>query len=469
MTGQLLRSNVEFAKRVFLDRLGDPYVYGGCYDPFNLGVGADCSGSAGIFLGAALHGPTAMSWSRLFTTETFPGPLTGFRQTTQQDLLTGTYPLTVCIGHHGGGEDSHMHIHVDGVCMESNGSHGTCTDSSGAMSDSDPYWNDWWVWDGPIVEDTTERQPMGYPKGLDYAGGRITGADLAANGISFVCRYLSDGGPGLPGKQLLPDEFTDLQTNNIGVVFNWETTADFMRGGAPQGTQDAQTALAYIQSLPGMAGANPVIYFSADFDATPDDQVPINAYLQAAAQVLGGVQFVGIYGGYWPVSRALDAGVATFAWQTQAWSGGNLTSQVNIVQNNNAGYMTISGVECDVNEAHTTDFGQWPRPGTAPVSEGNTGVDDSLIGTGLTQGEHDALIAIRDALLTPVPSQSKYAPPGTMFAPIDLICFTDGRANEAMVEREALLGSPPHIALVKAAADAGDEAAQHVLSKCPTS
>src|SRR6516165_1624076 len=119
----LKRSNIEFSKRVFLDRLttdaqalaqsgdidagaGDGYDYGGAYNPFNFGVGADCSGSAGIFIGAAINGPGKMSWSRQFSTETFPGPFEGFRQVGRDDLLNGPYPIKVCIMHGGGGPDS---------------------------------------------------------------------------------------------------------------------------------------------------------------------------------------------------------------------------------------------------------------------------------------------------------------------------------------------------------------------------
>jgi hypothetical protein len=59
------------------------------------------------------------------------------------------------------------------------------------------------------------------------------------------------------------------------------------------------------------------------------------------------------------VTRALDAGVVTYAWQTEAWSGGNIDSRVNIVQRNSLGYTWVDGVECDVDEAHTADYGQW--------------------------------------------------------------------------------------------------------------
>lgn len=370
----LLRSNVEFAKRVFLDRLtannapsdngpGDAYVYGGTYDPYNFGIGADCSGSAGIFIGAAINGPAAMTWGRMFSTETFPSPFQGFRRTTQTDLLTNPYPIKVCIMHGGGGPDSHMNCCIDGWVMESSGDHGTCTTQSGAISQSSAYWNDFWVYDGSITEDTDWRQPMGYPRGLDYAGARPSGAALKAAGISFVCRYLSDGGPSLPGKQLLPDEAADLSANGISIVSNWETTATRMLDGYQAGAADAQAALAQVLACGG-TNTRP-IYFSADFDATPEQQAPINDYLNGAASVLG-VQNTGIYGGYWPLSRALDAGVCKWAWQTEAWSGSNVDSRVNIVQRNSLGYQYVGGVQCDIDEAHTDDFGQWTVASAQP-------------------------------------------------------------------------------------------------------
>lgn len=385
----LLRSNINFAQRVFLDRLttdaqpllqpadidegpGDEYEYAGVFDPFNFGVGADCSGLCGIVLGAAINGPAKMSWSRLFSTETFPGPLPGFRKTTQADLINGDYPLKVCIMHGGGGPNSHMACQIDGWDMESNGDYGVCTKPPEITGIASNYWNDWWVFDGPITEDTEYRQPMSYPRGLDYAGGRISGASLKANDITFVCRYLSDGGSSLPGKQLLPDEFADLTANGIAVVFNWETTADFMLGGYSAGVADAQTALNYVRSLPG-GPTDPVIYFSCDFDEAPSQDVPVEQYLQGAASVLGGMDHVGLYGDYWICTRAQAAVGVKYIWQTEAWSGGNITAAVNIMQRNGIGYQTIDGVQCDVDEAHTDDYGQFlpvPQPQPTPPSGG---------------------------------------------------------------------------------------------------
>ncbi|MFI2474110.1 glycoside hydrolase domain-containing protein [Nocardia xishanensis] len=190
--------------------------------------------------------------------------------------------------------------------------------------------------------------------GLDYSGGRPGGAAIRAAGFDFVVRYLTPGGPSLPGKQLTPAEADDLRAHDISIVSNWETTAARMLDGYNAGIVDARAGLAQVLRCGGRRDRP--IYFSADFDATPQDQVAIDAYLDGAASVLG-VANVGIYGGYWTVSRALDAGSAAWAWQTDAWSGGNVETRRNIHQT--LRQVRVNGVLCDVNVAETVDFGQW--------------------------------------------------------------------------------------------------------------
>lgn len=190
--------------------------------------------------------------------------------------------------------------------------------------------------------------------GLDYAGGRPGGAAIRAAGFDFVVRYLTDGGPSLPGKLLTPAEADDLRAHGISIVSNWETTATRMLDGYGAGIVDARNGLAQVLRCGGRRDRP--IYFSVDFDSTPQDQVAINAYLDGAATVLGRPN-VGVYGGYWSISRALDAGCARWAWQTDAWSGGNVETRRNIHQT--LRQQVVGGVVCDVNEAETTDFGQW--------------------------------------------------------------------------------------------------------------
>ena len=215
--------------------------------------------------------------------------------------------------------------------------------------------------------------------GLDYAAARPGGAAIAAAGYSFVCRYLSSGGVGLPGKLLIPAEADDLRAHGVDIVANWETTATRMLDGWDAGCYDAAAGLAQAVAC-GMPEGRP-IYFSADWDAKPGQQAAINAYLQGAGSVLG-TNAVGIYGGYWPVSRALDAGVARWAWQAQAWSGGYQDQRINILQDNNAGYAWVSNVECDINRSLTTDFGQWSLGGDMQLSDTITDAYGNQISVG---------------------------------------------------------------------------------------
>jgi hypothetical protein len=207
--------------------------------------------------------------------------------------------------------------------------------------------------------------------GLDYAGGRPGGSAIAAAGFDFVVRYLSSGGPGLPGKLLTPGEADDLRANAVDIVSNWETTATRMLDGYQAGVEDATAALAQVLACGGRKDRP--IYFSADWDSTAQQQAAIDDYLRGAAWVLG-VENVGIYGGYWSVSRALDNGTAKWAWQTDAWSGGNLDPRINLHQR--IGFVWVGGVECDQNEALTTDYGQW-----SAHAEPNIGGDMQLTDT----------------------------------------------------------------------------------------
>ncbi|MFF0489852.1 DUF1906 domain-containing protein [Nocardia sp. NPDC004068] len=190
--------------------------------------------------------------------------------------------------------------------------------------------------------------------GLDYAAARPGGSAIRAAGYDFVVRYLTPGGPTLPGKQLTPEEAADLRAHGVSIAATWETTATRMLEGYPAGVTDARAGLEQVLRCGG--GPDRPIYFSADFDATAEQQAAINAYLDGAASVLGRAN-VGIYGGYWPVSRALDAGTARWAWQTVAWSGGNLEPRRQLSQTGQQ--VLVAGVVCDVNKAEAEEFGQW--------------------------------------------------------------------------------------------------------------
>lgn len=191
--------------------------------------------------------------------------------------------------------------------------------------------------------------------GVDYAWSHPSPTALRIAGKKFACRYLS----GDATKNLSLAESKALAEQSISSVVVWETTARRALDGHAAGAADAARASTLAAGC-GMPGSRPV-YFAVDFDATEAQQTAINAYLDGAASVIGRAR-TGVYGGYYPVKRALDAGKVSWAWQTVAWSGGQWDSRAVIRQGAQA---TIGGVSVDLNTALADDYGQW-TPGEDP-------------------------------------------------------------------------------------------------------
>jgi hypothetical protein len=194
--------------------------------------------------------------------------------------------------------------------------------------------------------------------GVDYAWSHPSPAALAAAKVAFVMRYLAPD----KTKSLTKAEATALAAAGIWCGVVWESTANRALTGRVGGVADAKAAQTQAAAC-GMPSGRP-IYFAVDFDATAAQQTQINAYLDGAASVIGTAR-VGIYGGYYPVKRALDAGKATWAWQTIAWSGGQWDTRAHIRQ---GAQKTIGGVSCDLNTSMQADFGQW-MPGKTPEDD----------------------------------------------------------------------------------------------------
>lgn len=201
--------------------------------------------------------------------------------------------------------------------------------------------------------------------GLDYSGGRPRGAAVRAAGYGFVVRYLENG---LVSSRvnITAAEFADMRANGIAVALVWESQARRAMGGHDAGVQDATRA---ARAAAAIGAAGWPIYLAIDFDIpdfaanSRDPRAKLGAcgdYLAGAVSVLGRGR-TGVYGGFYAVSRALDAGLVTFAWQTAAWSGGQTDQRIHLFQR--IGTVTVDGVPCDVNEARKDDFGQQDRAG----------------------------------------------------------------------------------------------------------
>lgn len=203
---------------------------------------------------------------------------------------------------------------------------------------------------------------------IDYSTLRPPMPVLKAAGVTAVGRYIGqDGEPGFGNihKNLTRPEARDLLAAGIDIFLAFEYGAKQAALGARQGTTDAQLAHRQLQALG--APESMMVYFAVDFDipdyapksASPRAKLgPVGDYLEAISALALPFR-VGVYGGYWAVSRALDAKVATMAWQTVAWSGGQRDKRAVLYQ---LAKQVLGAADVNLLETAGHDFGQWPRP-----------------------------------------------------------------------------------------------------------
>jgi hypothetical protein len=194
--------------------------------------------------------------------------------------------------------------------------------------------------------------------GFDYTA-RIDPAALKAAKCSVVVRYTT--WLGWP-KSETHAEAVELAAAGIPVVANFETTADRMRGAGPAGHADAVEALGHLADLGEPLGVK--VWFSADWDVQDTEVILCLDYLHAAADALGGKQYVGCYGGYRMVGAAANAGFAI--WQTTAWSYGRWDPRTAARQTGEQ--RIVGGVTVDVNDIlNLAALGAW-----LPTAAGGT-------------------------------------------------------------------------------------------------
>lgn len=196
---------------------------------------------------------------------------------------------------------------------------------------------------------------MAIARGIDYAWAHPNPAAIKAAGYDFVCRYYSRD----PSKNLTRTEADALAAVGLWIVGNWEYSAADALRGHDGGVSDAQLARVEADGC-GQPRSRPT-YFSKDWDVTPAQEATVTDYDRGADSVLGVAQ-VGDYAGFYPLRVQRDAGVISWEWQPTAWSGGQWEPRVNIRQ---TGTAVVGGVQVDVNEAMTADYGQW-QPGRLP-------------------------------------------------------------------------------------------------------
>lgn len=191
-------------------------------------------------------------------------------------------------------------------------------------------------------------------EGVDYSLARPNLDELWRAGKRFVSRYLAY----LPNDKVLTfTELRRLHDRGFGVVLNWEQATGDMLKGFNTGKAHASEALRQANALD--APSNTPIYFSCDLQVTEAQFAPVARYLDGAASVLGRHR-VGVYGQY-SLIQALVPTVATWGWQTYAWSAGKVSPKAHFLQYHNN--VKVGGGDCDLNRSLKAEFGAWYKGG----------------------------------------------------------------------------------------------------------
>lgn len=154
----------------------------------------------------------------------------------------------------------------------------------------------------------------------DYAWQHPSPAAVRAAGYVGVMRYLSHD----PSKDITAAEATVLHAEQLGIGLVFETTANRAGEGTAAGLADRKeaepraAALGYPRNCP--------VFYAVDYDAAPQTILP---YFRG---VHGGGYPVGVYGSARVVAAVIGAGLATFGWQTEAWSGTTIVGVAHLYQ-----------------------------------------------------------------------------------------------------------------------------------------
>lgn len=207
---------------------------------------------------------------------------------------------------------------------------------------------------------------------IDYSTWRPSIKTLQGAGVTAVGRYIGwDCQPGFQciHKNLTKSEAAALLAAGIDIFVSFEYEPDAALNGEQQGARDAKLAGDQLAALGAPHGMT--VYWAVDFDikdyapasSDPERKLgPAAGYFHAINNAKLPYQ-TGVYGGYYAVSRVMDAGLASMGWQTVAWSGGQWYAKA-VLRQLAQQFMGFSDVNLHL--AAGDDFGQYPRPAVLP-------------------------------------------------------------------------------------------------------
>ena len=215
-------------------------------------------------------------------------------------------------------------------------------------------------------------------EGIDFSfGNGLTTAEMRANGVEFVGRYIST--PGNP-KNIDRAELDDYKAADIPIVIFFETGG--MMDSEDQGESDALLALDQVAAL-GRPDAP--VFFTLDTDPRAPGVIDAaTSYMNGVAKHIPWHQR-GAYGGLAWVQAYFNRNLGKFACQTYAWSEDmegivQWDSRAQLQQYEND--VNMGPAKVDHERATRDDYGQTPRP-QPPVPSINP-VQDLKVARGFT-------------------------------------------------------------------------------------
>jgi hypothetical protein len=171
----------------------------------------------------------------------------------------------------------------------------------------------------------------------DYSFAHPEPTAFKTAGYDVVMRYLSH----TPEKNLTHPEAKALRQAGLSVGLVWETSAERALAADPAGNEDRidAEAMAATVGYPKTC----VIFYAVDSDVSPDD---VHAYFADVAK--GATHPVGVYGSLRVCEGMRDAGHVTYLWQTEAWSGTDVSKHAHIYQRVRATKHLPKGCDEDV-------------------------------------------------------------------------------------------------------------------------
>ncbi|QZD97920.1 lysin A [Mycobacterium phage Beem] len=464
------RANVEATKNFIRARVGNPYVYGGALSPTNVRQGTDCSEVWQTVL-EMVHGrynPGRQSEGA--TTESYRyipvggvGPFGTIRVASWRDIPADA--VAKIAFHHGpgGGASSHMWGDLDGMLIESAGSKGLVTNGR-AMTIDNSYATAWAYLPGPIVEDGSPipEDPNAVTWGIDISNhqGEMDLNRVKAEGFDFIWCKVSEGAnyrdPFWPGNR--------DKARAAGLIL---AGYHYVRTGDP--AAQAKTFVEHLgdRSIPAML----------DFE---DGSGNIEQFWAVKAEIekLGvQVRLSYIPDWYWERIGKPDLSRVPGLISSEYVSGTGYASV--LYPGNSSNFWKAYG-------GRTPDVLQFTDralvAGKSVDANAFRGTPDKLRRL-LGAGGDDFLSALSDAeqrllfdrtnqlwgaLFNPIASLSKYRAEGEgeVHKTKDLVRNIDAMTHETLVERQAMMGNPEALALVKREADKGDKWAACVYKYC---